>query len=122
ILREVGRGGMGVVFEAEQESLGRRVDLKVLAPWAQPGPRQVRRFHREARSAAQLHHTHIVPVFGVGSQDGLHYYAMQFIPGLGLDQVLAEVNRLQGRTLTTNPSLDGGYQHPDPREPSVTAV
>src|SRR3954447_24792705 len=79
VLREVGHGGMGIVYEAEQESLGRRVALKVLAPWSRPGPEQILRFQREARSAAQLHHTNIVPIFGVGAHDGLHYYAMQFI-------------------------------------------
>ena len=55
----------------------------------------MRRFEREARAAAQLHHTNIVPVFGVGEQDGLHYYAMQFIAGLGLDNVIEEVKRLR---------------------------
>ena len=70
VLREAGRGGMGVVYEAEQESLGRRVALKVLAAHTIPDPAQVRRFEREARAAAQLHHTNIVPVFGVGSRMG----------------------------------------------------
>jgi hypothetical protein len=70
ILREVGRGGMGVVYEAEQESLGRQVALKVLASWAGGSENQIRRFHREARSAAQLHHTNIVPVYGVGEHGG----------------------------------------------------
>ena len=67
LLREIGRGGMGIVYEAEQESLGRRVALKVLARSALT-PQQVRRFEREARSAAKLHHTNIVPVFGVGQE------------------------------------------------------
>src|SRR5437588_8182300 len=80
ILREVGRGGMGVVYEAQQLSLGRHVAIKVLPPHALLDPRQLGRFRREARSAARLHHTNIVPVFGVGEQDGLHYYVMQFIP------------------------------------------
>src|SRR5262245_20632930 len=66
ILREVGRGGMGIVFEAEQESLGRHVALKVLPSAATLDSRNLRRFQREARSAARLHHTNIVPVFGVG--------------------------------------------------------
>src|SRR5262249_28839952 len=74
ILREVGRGGMGVVYEAQQLSLGRHVAIKVLPPHALLDPRQLGRFQREARSAARLHHTNIVPVFGVGEQDGLHYY------------------------------------------------
>ena len=104
VLREAGRGGMGVVYEAEQESLGRRVALKVLAAHAVPDPVQVRRFEREARAAAQLHHTNIVPVFGVGEQDGLHYYAMQFIPGLGLDSVIEEVKRLRSANSTSDPA------------------
>ena len=74
ILREVGRGGMGVVYEARQLSLGRHVAIKVLPSHALLDPRQLGRFRREARSAAKLHHTNIVPVFGVGEQDGLHYY------------------------------------------------
>jgi WD40 repeat protein len=101
ILREVGRGGMGVVYEAEQESLGRHVALKVLPAQALLDPKHVQRFHREARAAARLHHTNIVPVFGVGADGGLHYYVMQFIHGLGLDQVLDELQRLrQGRNGT----------------------
>jgi hypothetical protein len=78
IVREIGRGGMGVVHEAEQESLGRRVALKVLPPEALKHPMHVQRFQREARAAARLHHTNIVPVFGVGEENGTHYYAMQY--------------------------------------------
>jgi WD40 repeat protein/serine/threonine protein kinase/tetratricopeptide (TPR) repeat protein len=95
ILREVGRGGMGIVYEAEQESLGRHVALKVLPSHSLLEPRQLERFQREARSAARLHHTNIVPVFGVGDEDGLHYYVMQFIHGQALDQVLAVLQRLR---------------------------
>ena len=83
ILREVGRGGMGVVYEAEQVSLGRRVALKVLPATVFRDPVKRRRFEREAQAAAQLHHTNIVPVFGVGEHDGTPYYVMQFIPGPG---------------------------------------
>ena len=82
ILRQVGRGGMGVVYEAEQESLGRRVALKILTAGALLDPKQVQRFEREAKSAARLHHTNIVPVFGVGHEGGQHYFVMQFIAGL----------------------------------------
>ncbi len=95
LLREVGRGGMGVVYEAEQESLGRRVALKVLPSGALTDPKQVRRFEREARSAARLHHTNIVPIFGVGQHEGTHYYVMQFIQGQGLDAVLDELKKLR---------------------------
>src|SRR5262249_7852600 len=95
ILREVGRGGMGVVYEAVQESLGRHVALKVLPFHAALSATYLERFRREAQSAARLHHTNIVPVFGVGEHDGLHYYAMQFIQGLGLDVILRELRQLR---------------------------
>jgi serine/threonine protein kinase/Flp pilus assembly protein TadD len=95
LVREIGRGGMGVVYEAEQESLGRRVALKVLPPEAVRDPRYLQRFQREARAAARLHHTHIVPVFGVGEDQGTHYYVMQYIEGRPLDEVLAELRRLR---------------------------
>jgi serine/threonine protein kinase len=97
ILRVIGRGGMGVVYQAEQESLGRCVALKVLGTSTLLDPQKPRRFHREACAAANLHHTNIVPVFGVGEVQGLHYYVMQFIPGLGLDEVLDELKRLKAR-------------------------
>jgi serine/threonine protein kinase len=105
ILREVGRGGMGIVYEAEQESLGRHVALKVLPGHALLDPRQLVRFQREARAAAKLHHTNIVPVFGVGQQDGLHYYAMQFIQGQSLDAVLEELWRLRRSQPATGGAL-----------------
>src|SRR5437588_6166427 len=81
IIREIGHGGMGVVYEAEQVSLGRHVALKVLPRQVLQDAKQKRRFEREAKAAAKLHHTNIVPVFGVGEQDGLPYYVMQFIQG-----------------------------------------
>lgn len=74
IVREVGRGGMGVVYEAEQISLGRHVALKVLPAELLDVPKQRSRFERETKAAAKLHHTNIVPVFGVGQDDGLGYY------------------------------------------------
>ncbi len=106
IIREVGKGGMGIVYEAEQVSLGRPVALKVLPNSMLLEAQAKRRFEREARAAARLHHTNIVPVFGVGEHDGLPYYVMQFIQGLGLDEVLDELKHLQsggaraGSTLT----------------------
>jgi eukaryotic-like serine/threonine-protein kinase len=95
IIRELGRGGMGVVYEAEQESLGRHVALKVLTHHRHMGAIQLIRFEREAKAAAGLHHSNIVPVFGVGADEGVHYYAMQYIHGRGPDSVLREVNRLR---------------------------
>ncbi|HID24380.1 MAG TPA: hypothetical protein EYP14_18550, partial [Planctomycetaceae bacterium] len=88
IIREIGRGGMGIVYEAEQESLRRRVAVKVLPRQTLLDSKHLRRFQREARTAARLHHTNIVPIFGVGEQDGYHYYVMQYIRGVGLDQIL----------------------------------
>src|SRR6516165_5767114 len=104
ILREIGRGGMGVVYEAEQESLGRRVALMVLSASSLLDPKQVRRFEREAKAAERLHHTNIVPVFGVGHQDGHHYFVMQFISGLGLDVVLDDLRRLRGGKSEARPA------------------
>ncbi len=94
ILREVGTGGMGIVYEAEQVSLGRHVALKLLPKNMLLDANAKRRFDREAKSAAKLHHTNIVPVFGVGEQDGMPYYVMQFIQGLGLNDVLEELKKL----------------------------
>jgi serine/threonine protein kinase/predicted Zn-dependent protease len=96
ILREIARGGMGVVYEAVQQSLGRHVALKVLPATSLAGSSRLERFRLEARAAARLHHTNIVPVFGVGEHEGVHYYAMQFIQGQGLDEVFEELRRLRG--------------------------
>ncbi len=93
IVRELGRGGMGIVYEAVQESLGRHVALKVLPRHSLLDPKKLARFQREAQAAAGLHHSNIVPVFGVGEDDGLHYYVMQLIPGQGLHEVLARLRR-----------------------------
>ncbi|MCA9061872.1 MAG: protein kinase [Planctomycetaceae bacterium] len=95
IIREIGRGGMGIVYEAEQESLGRHVALKVLPYCAVLDRQQLDRFRREVRAAAQLHHSNIVPVFAVGEEKGIHYYAMQYIRGQSLDEVLQELNRMK---------------------------
>ncbi len=97
ILREIGRGGMGVVYEAEQISLGRRVALKVLPRQASSDPMVLERFRREARAAARLHYTNIVPIYDVGQDGDVRYYAMQFILGQGLDLVIAELQRLRDR-------------------------
>lgn len=93
IVRELGRGGMGTVYEAVHVGLDRPVALKVLGAHAAPDSTGRRRFLNEARTAAGLHHTHIVPVFDVGQVGGLCYYAMQRIEGSGLDSVLRHLRR-----------------------------
>ncbi len=103
LVREVGRGGMGVVYEAVQLSLNRRVAVKVLPTAAALDDRQLQRFKNEARAAAQLHHPNIVPVYGVGCDRGVHYYAMQFIEG----QSLAEVVRAMRAELAPASGKDG---------------
>ena len=94
LLRELGRGGMGIVYEAVQISLNRPVALKVLPFAAALDPKQLQRFKNEAQAAAQLHHTNIVPVHAVGCERGVHYYAMQLIEGQSLAAMIAELRRL----------------------------
>ena len=91
LIRELGRGGMGVVFEAVHKSLGRRVALKVMKSRDADNEKYITRFRREAQAAAQLHHTNIVSVFGVGEYDGYHYYVMEFIDGTPLNQVVKTI-------------------------------
>jgi eukaryotic-like serine/threonine-protein kinase len=95
ILGVIGRGGMGVVYEAEQISLGWRVALKVLPRHVAADRMTLERFRREARAAARLHHTNIVPVFEVGQDGDIRFYAMQFIQGQSLDSVIAELRHLR---------------------------
>lgn len=112
IIREIGRGGMGVVYEAEQQSLERRVAVKVFPKQILRNSRQLTRFHREARTAASLHHTNIVPVFGVGEHNGLHYYVMQRIEGIALDEIFdrdlvpTECSEPAAGTVTTQASAN----------------
>lgn len=94
VIGEIARGGMGIVYEAEQLTLGRRVAVKVLPRHALTRERDIRRFEREAQTAAKLHHSNIVPVFGVGQDDGHHYIVMQLIRGVGLDEILSETKRM----------------------------
>ena len=98
LIKEIGRGGMGIVYEAEQQSLGRRVALKVLPATTQFDTRRQERFRVEARASAKLHHTNIVPVFGVGQQDGVSYFVMQYIDGLPLSQVIEEIAQLGNKS------------------------
>jgi len=96
LIREAGRGGMGVVYEAIEVTLQRRVALKILDARNVSNPVWLKRFQLEARAAAQLHHTNIVPVFSVGDVDGIHYYAMPFIDGDPLSRVMSSLREKSG--------------------------
>ena len=98
IVRELARGGMGIVYEAIQLSLGRRVALKVLPFATTLDARHLRRFKIEAQAAALLHHTHIVPIYAVGCERGLHFYAMQLIQGDSLATVIKQLRERNGRS------------------------
>ncbi len=88
LVREIGRGGMGIVYEAEQESLGRRVAIKVLPKQSLLDDVALQSFRREASTAAAMHHSNIVPIFGTGECDGTHYLVMQLIRGESLDKLI----------------------------------
>src|SRR5437762_3379272 len=115
ILREVGRGGMGVVYEAVQISLGRQVALKVLPFAAALDAKQLQRFKNEAQAAAHLHHQNIVPVYGVGSERGVHFYAMQFIEGQTLAAVIQALreSRIEDRGRRIEDSGSKGQEEGD---------
>jgi serine/threonine protein kinase/tetratricopeptide (TPR) repeat protein len=122
LIREIGRGGMGVVYEATQVSLGRRVALKVLPTAAGADTKQLARFQIEAQVAAALHHPHIVPIFAVGCDQGVHYYAMQLVEGRCLAAVLAE--RRQAEPVLSqrgSPACEPRGQIP-PREAAGLAI
>ena len=116
--RELGRGGMGVVYEARQVSLNRTVALKVLSGGLGLTAKAVQRFRREAEAAAKLHHTNIVPVYATGEENGVHYYAMELIDGPSLDQVVRQ-RRLALTGTTTQPT--GSYHgNSDPAQLAKT--
>ncbi len=113
ILREIGRGGMGIVYEAEQQSLHRRVALKVMSGVRRWDAHARKLFEREARSAARLHHTNIVPVFDVGEEGDVCFYAMQFIPSIGLDVLLERLSHSAGRESNDLPAELRSPAHPE---------
>ncbi len=122
ILREIGRGGMGIVYEARQISLNRHVALKVLPFAAMMDEKQITRFRNEAQAAAQLHHPNIVPVHAVGQERGVHYFAMQYVPGQSLETALRE---LQGEpTVVSTPPAErtGGNDPASALSPSAASV
>jgi serine/threonine protein kinase/WD40 repeat protein len=91
IIRMLGRGGMGEVYEAEQQSMFRRVALKILPFAGLAHEKSLQRFRNEVRAAAALDHPHIVAVYSVGEERGVHYYAMQLIRGQSLAQLIAQM-------------------------------
>jgi serine/threonine protein kinase/Flp pilus assembly protein TadD len=117
LIHEVGRGGMGVVYEAEQVSLGRRVALKVLPYAATMDPKQLQRFKNEARAAASLKHEHIVPIYAVGCERGVHYYAMEFVEGQTLAQLIAGIR--PNRASNEHRRLDEPREDETPAYPVV---
>ncbi|MCA9061583.1 MAG: serine/threonine protein kinase [Planctomycetaceae bacterium] len=117
ILREIGRGGMGTVYEAEQLSLGRLVALKVLPFAASLDTRNLARFRLEAQAAAQLHHPHIVPVYAVGSDRGTHYYAMQLINGRPVSELLRDAQRDQIRQTNNATGIPAAGAEPSSGNP-----
>ncbi len=97
LLRTLGRGGMGVVYLAEQESLGRLVALKVVEPEFRRREGARERFEREIAAVARLQHANIVTVHAAGEERDVQYLAMEYVPGRGLDEVLAEAVRSERR-------------------------
>jgi len=108
IVREIGRGGMGIVYEAEQRSLGRRVALKVLPFAGMLDERARTRFKNEARAAAALEHPHIVPVFGSGEERGVYYYAMQLIRGRTLAELIAGLRQQNAACARASGEIQSG--------------
>ncbi len=118
IVRRIGQGGMGIVYEAVHQSLDRRVAVKMLPPQMALSDRHIARFVREAKAAARLHHTNIVPVFGVGEDQGMHFYVMQLIDGQGLDVVLDQVRTQTSRSnqQATTTAFEGTANRADREE------
>ncbi len=121
VVRELGRGGMGTVYEAVHVGLDRPVALKVLGTHAAPDSSARRRFLNEARTAAGLHHTHIVPVFDVGQAGGLCYYAMQRIEGSGLDRVVRYLRRTRPPRIAGYAAPGTGLEPPGGSEPTSSS-
>jgi serine/threonine protein kinase/WD40 repeat protein len=105
IIRQIGRGGMGIVYEAEQLSLGRRVALKILPFVTALDQRQLQRFKNEARAAATLDHPQIVPILAVGEERGVHFYAMRLIEGQNLAEFLNQTRSCDAEQPTCPDSI-----------------
>ena len=110
IVKEIGRGGMGVVYEAEHEALGRRAALKVLPHSVSQNRQAVQRFVREGKAIAKMHHSNIVPLYEVGEEDGRFFLAMQLIEGKSLDRVIREVAELRVGSSSSVPNFHSGIK------------
>jgi serine/threonine protein kinase len=119
VLREIGRGGMGIVYEAVQLSLGRRVALKVLPLAASLDPKHLQRFKNEAQAAAALHHTNIVPVYAVGAERGVHYYSMQLIDGYSLADLIDHRRQLLRKSVAPDSAGDQPTERFRPVRPPI---
>jgi serine/threonine protein kinase len=119
IIREVGRGGMGIVYEAIQRSLHRRVALKVLSLGYTLDPRHLQRFKNEAQAAAQLQHPNIVPVFAVGCEKGVHFYAMRFIEGMTVGEQIRQLRLRPGDPVPSTACESTGAEFADGSTGSV---
>ncbi|MBI3736525.1 serine/threonine protein kinase [Candidatus Sumerlaeota bacterium] len=97
LLRELGRGAMGVVYKAHESSLNRMVALKVLPQHLARDEAFLKRFHREARTVAQLNHPNVVTIFNIGADDGIHYIAMEYVKGKALSDIIQEEGQLEIR-------------------------
>lgn len=105
LLEEIGRGGMGIVFSAQQQSLNRLVAVKLLPMAAMLDAKYIERFRNEARAAASLEHPNIVPVYTVGEERGIHYFAMKLVEGLSLDRRIDVHNENETRPPTNSALL-----------------
>jgi serine/threonine protein kinase/WD40 repeat protein len=112
LVREIGRGGMGIVYEAYQSSLHRRVALKILTAAGAMDPRQIQRFQVEVQAAAALHHPNIVAAYAVGCARGIHHYAMELIEGRSLADLIAEVRRIDGLESIESSPVRGSSREP----------
>jgi serine/threonine protein kinase len=116
IVRQIGRGGMGIVYEARQRSLNCRVALKVLSSGLGLTAKAVMRFRHEAEAAAKLHHTNIVPIYATGEDHGVHFYAMDLVEGPSLDQVIRKKRESCAGSAS---SSAGETSHPAPQSAEV---
>lgn len=121
-VREIGRGGMGIVYEAEHVDLPRRVALKVLASHLNQSPIAKKRFQREARAASKLQHPNIISIHEVAEEHGILYFTMPLIQGMALDQVIARLRQREDSGFTRDFFVDAPINQSDSPSPSPTPL